>query len=87
MILKNITITAVLALLMVWMTLSAGAQSNNATLTGRVIGENGKPLELVNVSLRDYPIGTTTNRKGEYLLRIPARREITVVFSLVGYTP
>lgn len=62
-------------------------QSNNATLSGKVTGEDGKPLELVNISLKDYPIGTTTNRKGEYLLRIPARREVIVVYSLIGYKP
>lgn len=62
-------------------------QSNNATLSGKVTAENGQPLEMVNVSMRDYPVGTTTTRKGEYLLRIPAKREITIVFSLIGYTP
>ncbi len=65
-----------------WM---ATGQSNNATLTGKVTGAGGEPLDLVNVSLRDYPIGTTTNRRGEYLLRIPARKEVTVVYSSIGY--
>ena len=60
-------------------------QSNNATLTGIVTDANGQPLELVNVALRNYPIGTTTNRRGEYLLRIPARRDVIVVFSSIGY--
>ncbi len=63
----------------------ANSQSNNATLSGIITGTDGQPLELVNISLRDFAIGTTSNRKGEYLLRIPARREITVVYSLVGY--
>jgi len=62
-------------------------QSSNATLTGKVTGTDGEPLELVNVALRDYPIGTTTNRQGEYLLRIPAGKPVRVVFSLIGYTP
>jgi len=61
-------------------------QSSNATITGKVTGEDGEGLELVNVALRDYPIGTTTNRKGEYLLRIPAGKTVKVVFSLIGYT-
>jgi hypothetical protein len=63
----------------------ATGQSNNATLTGKVTAKNGQPLELVNVALRNFPIGTTTNRRGEYLLRLPARREVTVVFSSLGY--
>ena len=60
-------------------------QSNNATLSGRVTDENGNPLELVSIFLKDYPIGTSSNRKGEYLLRFPARRDIIVIFSFVGY--
>jgi hypothetical protein len=27
----------------------------------------------------------TTNRKGEYLFRIPSGREVAVVFSMIGY--
>ena len=65
----------------------ARGQGSNATLTGRVTDKQGAALELVNVSLRNYPIGTTTSRKGDYLLRIPARREVTVVFSAIGFKP
>jgi hypothetical protein len=80
--------TALLTVLLLWFLPATGSgQSNNATLTGTVRDGQGQPLELVNVSLRDFPIGTTTSRKGEYLLRIPARREITVVYSLLGYLP
>lgn len=60
-------------------------QTGNATLAGNITDQHGQPLELVNVSLRGFPIGTTSNRRGEYLLRIPARREVTVVFSMLGY--
>ncbi|MDX9882049.1 MAG: carboxypeptidase-like regulatory domain-containing protein [Prolixibacteraceae bacterium] len=65
----------------------APAQSNNATIFGRVGGENGEPLEMVSISMKNYPIGTTTNRNGEYLLRIPARKQVALVFSMVGYLP
>lgn len=64
---------------------SAYSQYSNATLVGVVTDTGGKPLELVNVALFDYPIGTTTNKKGEYLLRIPSQREIVVGFSALGY--
>ncbi len=81
----RIQLTSALLFFLMGFVVEVTGQSNNATLTGKVTGEDGKPLELVNVSLRNYPIGTTTNRKGEYLLRIPARREIVVVYSLIGY--
>lgn len=82
MILYRIAATSIFSVLFA---LLLRAQSNNATLYGKVTDENGTPLELVNVSLKNYPIGTSTNRRGEYLLRIPARREVVVVFSSIGY--
>ncbi|HBL76974.1 MAG: hypothetical protein A2W90_19620 [Bacteroidetes bacterium GWF2_42_66] len=63
------------------------AQSNNATIFGRISGENGEALEMVSISIKNYPIGTTTSRSGEYLLRVPAKKKITLVFSMVGYLP
>jgi hypothetical protein len=61
------------------------AQTSNATLFGRVTDENGNPVEMANVSLRNYPFGTITNKKGEYLLRIPSGRDVSVVYSMIGY--
>lgn len=74
-----------LFLLLVLQIFEASAQTSNATLWGKVADENGVPVELVNVSLRNYPFGTITNKKGEYLLRIPSGRDISVVFSMIGY--
>ena len=64
---------------------SVFAQSNNATLFGKVTDENGKPVELANISLKNSTIGTVSNRDGEYLLRIPAKRTIVIAFSMIGY--
>ena len=50
------------------------AQSNNATLFGKVTDETGKPLDLANISLKNSSIGTVSNRDGAYLLRIPAKK-------------
>ncbi|WP_321290322.1 TonB-dependent receptor [uncultured Sunxiuqinia sp.] len=63
------------------------AQSNNATIYGVVTGEKGQAVELANISIKNYPIGTVTDRKGEYLLRIPAEKQVTIIFSLLGYLP
>ncbi|MDA3929163.1 MAG: carboxypeptidase-like regulatory domain-containing protein [Prolixibacteraceae bacterium] len=71
--------------LLLFITVKATAQSSNATLFGVVSDENGQPIEMVNVALKNYPFGTTTNRKGEYLLRIPSGREIVVGYSSLGY--
>ncbi len=61
------------------------AQSNNATLLGKLTDDSGKPLELVNISLKNTSIGTISNRTGEYLLRIPSKKPVTIVFSMIGY--
>ncbi len=61
------------------------AQSNNATLFGKVTDGAGKPLELANISLKGTAIGTVSNHDGGYLLRVPARKPIVIVYSIVGY--
>ena len=63
----------------------ASAQKSNATLLGKVTDEEGNPLEMVNVALKNFPFGTTTLKNGEYLLRIPSGRTVTVAFSSIGY--
>jgi hypothetical protein len=65
--------------------LQTSAQTSNATIFGKVTDENGNPVEMANVSLRNYPFGTITNKKGEYLLRIPSGRNVSVVYSMIGY--
>ena len=52
---------------------------------GKVTDETGKPLELANISLKNSSIGTISNRDGSYLLRIPAKKTIIIVYSMVGY--
>ena len=61
------------------------AQSNNATLFGKITDATGKPLELANISLKNSTIGTVSNRDGEYLLRVPAKKAVVMVFSSIGY--
>lgn len=62
------------------------AQSNNATLRGTILNQHGKPLDMVNIGLKDYPLGTSSNREGKFLLRVPAGRDVVIVFSSLGYT-
>ena len=61
------------------------AQSNNATVFGRITGEDGQGIELANISIKNYPIGTVTDKKGNYLLRIPAEKNVTLIYSFLGY--
>jgi hypothetical protein len=60
-------------------------QSSNATFRGIVTDQHGNPLDMVNIALKDYPLGTSSNREGKFLLRIPADRKIVIIFSSLGY--
>ena len=65
--------------------LNSLGQTNNATLKGIIVSDKGEPLDMVNVSLKDYVLGTTSKRDGTFLLRIPSQKNIVVVFSSMGY--
>ena len=70
-----------LALLMVG--LSAVGQT--FTLKGRVIDDNGDPLELATVSCVEQHKVTTTNLKGEFHMTLHTDDSVVVRFSMVGY--
>ncbi|NOR74883.1 MAG: TonB-dependent receptor plug domain-containing protein [Draconibacterium sp.] len=60
-------------------------QRNNATLKGVIKDSEGMAMDMVNIALKEFPLGTSSNRKGEFILRIPAKRNIIIVFSSLGY--
>lgn len=65
--------------------LLVSGQSNNATLKGVILDQDGNPLDMVNISLKDYVLGTSSNRDGNFTLRIPAQKNIIVIYSSLGY--
>ena len=75
-----------LIILAILLTIQASGQSNNATLKGVVTDQNGNPMDLVNIGLKDYVLGTNTNREGKFTLRIPAQKQIIIIYSFLGYT-
>jgi len=60
-------------------------EKNKATLKGKVIDEQGNPIELVSVSLKNLSQGTKTDIKGEFSLLIPSDRNVQIVFSYIGF--
>jgi len=54
------------------------------TLKGTVKNKNKQPIE--NVSIRYNNIGTTTDKNGKYIIRVPYKKEITLVFSHISYS-
>jgi TonB-linked SusC/RagA family outer membrane protein len=63
----------------------AGAEDEvNVTVSGRIIGPTGDPLNGVSITIKGTSTGTTSNANGEYALSVPDNA--TIVFTYVGYT-
>ena len=55
-------------------------------VSGRVTDTLGKPLDLVNIVLKGSPQkGVTTDESGTFTIILPVGREVTLVFSCVGF--
>ena len=72
-------------LLILLTTFSLYGQRNNGTLKGNIKDEKGAPLDMVNIALKEFPLGTVSNRRGEFVLRVPAGKDIVIVYSSLGY--
>src|SRR5688572_2086981 len=55
------------------------------TITGKVTGENGEPLQNVSVTVKGSNKGTTTDASGNFSITVPD--DAILVFSSVGYEP
>ena len=53
-------------------------------LTGVVKDMKGTPLPAVTVTLKGTALGVATNMDGKWTLRIPAQKEVALLFSFVG---
>ncbi len=85
----NTICTAVYRLLLVLIVLIlipeiTSAQSK-AIVYGKVTDAGNHALPLVNVSVFGNTTGAVTDNKGNYKLEIPADKDITLVFSFIGY--
>ena len=57
-----------------------------ATVRGRILDEEGKPLVGATVLQKGSFYGVSTDSKGEYLLRVPANQPVTLQYGYGGYT-
>src|SRR6476619_2675254 len=83
----NIAFT-ILASLIVFAPLSAWAQ---ATITGRVVSADGRPLGSTNVVIPELNISVGTNSDGRYTIVVPAGRangqSVTLRARHIGFIP
>lgn len=56
-----------------------------AQIHGRVLNQQGEPLQNVSVLIAGTKIGTTTNSDGHFTLTAPDNKNITLEISSVGY--
>ncbi len=62
------------------------AQKKIATITGKVLDENDKPLKNVSVQVLNVEKNTATNDSGYFQINVAANKPVALVFSFVGYT-
>ena len=57
------------------------------TLSGKISDENGKPISEVNIQIVELPLeGTTTNFSGNFKIKLPANRDLTIMYTHVQYS-
>ena len=59
------------------------AQTNNITISGKVVDEIGVELPGVNITEKGAKVGTITDLKGRFSLKTESNK--TIVFSFIGY--
>ncbi len=60
--------------------------AQDGLLRGIVMDSTGRPLEAVSVSVNGEPGGTITDEKGKYEIKLPPYRDLTIIFSFIGYS-
>jgi len=75
-----------LSLLLCLVLFSNLATAQSKTITGKVIDEDGNPLQGVSVTLKGTKTGTSTDANGNYSISVPANVKVLVV-TLVNKVP
>jgi hypothetical protein len=57
--------------------------AQTATIRGVILDSDNNPIENVNISADD--IGISSNKNGFYILKVPANKDVVVVFSHLGF--
>ncbi|HET7896346.1 MAG TPA: carboxypeptidase-like regulatory domain-containing protein, partial [Flavisolibacter sp.] len=60
------------------------AMAQKATITGKVSGPDGNPLQGVTVTIKGTKTATSTDKDGNYTIVVPGK-ELALVFSSVGF--
>lgn len=58
---------------------------NKATVVGQLLDDDGKAIEVANISVLGTGYGTYSDDQGKYSLEVPAEQDIKIVFSHVNH--
>ena len=61
------------------------ANAQGVVVSGKVTNETGEPMEMVHIRLSKGSIGTLSNFKGEYSLKVPQSDSLRIIFTSLGY--
>jgi hypothetical protein len=64
---------------------NSGYSQEFAEVYGRITDDFNEPVPLANIRVSGQDAGTISQMDGSYRLKIPADREVTLVFSYVGF--
>ncbi len=77
------TFRKIISLLLLLTAIQVSAQQ--FTLSGRVVDEDGKAVELATISCLEQGAVTMANLQGDYSLKLRSADSVVVKFSMVGY--
>ena len=58
---------------------------NNAIIKGKLSDVTGNNIEIVNISVIGENIGTSSDMNGNYQLKVPANKDLKIIFSHLEY--
>ena len=64
---------------------SLNGQDATARIHGKITGTDRKPLPGVSVGVAGTPLGVISDEHGEYSITVPSNRELSIVFSSIGF--
>lgn len=58
---------------------------NKATIFGTVVDEKENPIPLVTIGVIGEGVGVFSNNDGTYEIKVPAKKNMEIIFSFLGY--
>jgi hypothetical protein len=68
------------------LTIAGTAQNKTATISGRILDENEKPISNTSIVILGRNTGIISSDSGSFSLKVAAEKPIALIFSHTGYT-